>query len=180
MAALAAATAGLTGRLVAAAQAERERWGETRPVLVADRPLAAGDPLAGAVRTVRWPVGLAPPSALRAVPAGARTAGPVAEGAPLTAASLARGGPGGADRQRLAVPVANARLPLRVGDRVDVWATVDPAVTGAAVATRRVARAATVASAGSRSVVVAVAADEVPEVAEAAALATVTLVATGG
>lgn len=178
--ALATLTALLTNRLLTETGRTRERWGRTRPVLVLRHPVAAGDPLAGSVETVRWPVALTPRRAVTTLPSEARAAGPLDRGAPVTAAAVAPADLGrSGDRRRVAVPVGAARLPLARGDRVDVWATVDPSLTRGRLATRRIADDAIVASAGNRSVVVAVDPREVADVAEAAALATVTLVATG-
>jgi hypothetical protein len=68
-------------------------------------------------------------------------------------------------------------LAVQVGDRVDVWTTdVDlPGTEGARAA--RVARRATVTEVDDASVTVAVTAEEVPDLARAAALAPVVLVA---
>jgi Flp pilus assembly protein CpaB len=175
--ALAAATGLAVSRTLSAAEAARQRWGRTRTVVVATRPLATGDALAGATRTVAWPEGLLPDAAVREVPPGARAAGPIDGGAPLTRGLLATGDDDG--RRRVALPVGSAPLPVRPGDRVDVWATTDPSLGGGTLATRRLAVGAEVTSAGDAAVVVAVAPDEVPDLAEAAALATVTLVAVG-
>ena len=177
VAALAAGTGLLVSRAVASAESARHRWGDTRTIQVAARARAAGEPLAGAARPERWPVGLVPEAALAEVPPGARAAGPIDAGAPLTAALVAEADDAG--RRRVAVPVGTAPLPLDAGDRVDVWATTDPSVGDGGLETRRLAAGAVVAWADHVSVVVAVAPDEVADLAEAAALATITLVAVG-
>jgi Flp pilus assembly protein CpaB len=174
--ALAALTGLLVSRAMAAAESARHRWGETRPILVAERARAAGEPLHGATRTVRWPVGLVPEGALTDVAPGARAAGPVDAGAPVTRALVASGDD---DGRRVALPMGGAALPLDPGDRVDVWATTDPSLGDGGLTTRRLATGAVVASADHAAVVVAVAPDEVADLAEAAALATITLVAVG-
>ena len=110
-------------------------------------------------------------------PAGARAAGPIDPGAPITRSLVDAADDAG--RRRVALPVGSAPLPLDPGDRVDVWATTDPSFADGVLATRRVAAGAVVASADHASVVVAVAPGEVAELAEAAALATLTLVAVG-
>ncbi|MCU1497959.1 MAG: hypothetical protein JWM47_1912 [Acidimicrobiales bacterium] len=179
VAALAAATAGLTGRLVARAEATQARWGATAMVLVVDRPLRAGTPLAAATSEAHWPVALVPPGALRSLPTRAVAAGPVATGTAVTPTILAPRRHHGPVGQRIAVPTGDTRLPLRVGDQVDVWATVDPSLAGQALATRRVASRATVTAVPGGTVVVAVTPAEVQGVAEAVALATITLVAVG-
>ena len=177
---LAVIVAAGVSRVVARANAAEDRWGRSRSVLVATRAVATGDPLAGRVRVASWPAGLVPDGWPIRLPVGARAAAPVAVGAPVTSASLTGGdGATSADVRRVAVPVGEAPLPLRRGDRVDVWATTDPSLADGKLATRRVATGATVVSAGSRAVVVSVGPTEVAAVAEATTLATVTLVATG-
>ncbi len=174
---LAAGTAVLVGRSMSAAESARHRWGRTRTILVAARARAAGEPLDGATRAVPWPEGLVPEGALTEVAPGARTAGPVDAGAPITRSLVDRGD--GDGRRRVALPVGSAPLPVGPGDQVDVWATTDPSVGDGGLATRRLAAGAVVASADHAAVVVAVAPDEVADLAEAAALATITLVAVG-
>lgn len=180
--ALALTTAAVTGHVLSGAEAARRRWGETRPVLVVERALQAGDALAGAVAVARWPTSLVPDGAmadLGDLPDGAVTSGSASAGSPVTEAVVARTGvEGDGDRRRVALSAGPARLPLERSDRVDVWATADPSLTGGDLATRRVATGAVVTSAKADSVVVAVEPDEVADVVEAAALATVTLVAT--
>jgi len=182
VAALAVTTAAITGHVLSSAEAARRRWGDTRPVLVVGRALQAGDPLAEAVTEARWPTALVAAGTLvRAddLPEGAVASGSATAGSPVTDALVARRGDDSGDgRRRVALPPGTAPLPLERGDRVDVWATVDPSLAGGELATRRVASAAVVTSARPDSVVVAIEPDEVAEVAEAAALATVTLVGT--
>jgi hypothetical protein len=180
-AALAVVAAAVVGSVVDRAQATRDRWGPTRTVLVLDRAVRAGDPLAGATEAARWPASLVPRGALDHLPAGARAAGPATAGTPLTRAGLApRLGGLGAGRRRIALPAGSARLPLRPGDRVDLWATTDPSLTeDGTLSTHRVAIGAAVIASSERTVVVAVEPREVADVAAAAALATVTVVATG-
>jgi len=128
--ALAAVAAGVVGHTVAAADQARERWGRTRPVVVARRALAPGHALSpGDVAVRAWPVGLVPPAALARRPAPGtvvRTA--VGVGQPVVPGDLGRrgrSGPGallGTDRRAVAVPRAEAPLPVRVGDTVDLYA----------------------------------------------------------
>lgn len=174
---LAVFTATLTGRVMAAAETSRHRWGDTRAVLVLDHDIARGDAVSGRFTAARWPVALVPEGALTHVDRRAIATGPMRVGAPLTDASVAE--PGIIGRRRVAVPVGQAPIPLEPGDVVDVWATTDPSLAGARLTTRRLATSATVTSTGHDSVVVAVRDDEVADVAEGAALATITLVATG-
>lgn len=177
--ALALAVAMATSHLLSTAAAARHRWGDTRTVLVTRHPVKAGDGLTGATEKMQWPIALIPEGTLTRLPTDARSVGALAGGMPITEAALVRAGGGGRDRKRIAVATNNARLPLRPGDRVDVWATVDPSLAGTDLTTRRIAVAALVTSATPRTVVVAVRAREVPGVAEAVALATVTLAASG-
>lgn len=173
---LALTAASITWRVVAGAEAARAEWGTTRSVLVAERPMAAGDPVDAVVER-RWPVALVPPGAIDALPPGARAAAPLAPGVPLTDAALIERGQG-LDRPRVALPAGANRLPLEPGDRVEVWTTVDPSLTGTAPTTRRVATDVTVVAADADTVVVAVDPEEVAPLADAVALATLTLVAT--
>ena len=174
VAVLAWGLATVVGRAQDQADTARSQWGRTTSVWVAQRPLRAGDPFAGAVRAERWPRAQAPAAALAAVPAGARASGPVDAGAALTTGLIEPAGPG---RRTIAVPLAEAHLPVRAGDRVDVWATADPAaVADGEPATRRVAADARIATASARSVVLEVDPAQVAAVAEAGSTATITLV----
>ncbi len=166
--------ASLVGQALERADDARQRWGRTTEVWVADRPLRAGERLDGAVGPRPWPDALVPPAAIRRAPSGARAAGPIDEGTALTGAMVEHDG---GERRTLAVPVPEARLPVHEGDRVDVWATADPAsVAEGATATRRVAVGARVAASTDRSVVLEVSPGQVAAVAEAGATATITLV----
>lgn len=175
---LAAATAGLTGQVLAGAESARRSWGQTLPVLVVDRAVETGEPLSAAVVEARWPKALVPAGALEELPDGARASGPLDPGSPVTDAVIAEVEPDGDGRRRMAIPLGPARLPLEAGDHVDVWATTDPSLAGGELTTRRVATDAEVTSTGQAAVVVAVQADEVAPLTEAVALATVTIVAT--
>lgn len=171
---LAAVLAALVGHAQDRADTARARWGRTRVVWVADRPVRAGDQLDGSVRATRWPTALAPRSAVGQVPVDARAAGPIDAGAAITSALVE---PQDTDRRTVAVPVGDARLPVQEGDRVDVWATADPStVPDGDDPTRRVASGARVAATSDRSVVLEVAPAQVAAVAAAAATATITLV----
>lgn len=175
VAVLAWALAALVGNAVEQADDARLRWGRTTTVWVADRALTAGEPFAGAVRSRPWPAGLVPEAALRSIPRRARAAGPVDPGTPLTGAAVER--PPVA-RRTISIPVPEAGLPVEVGDRVDVWATADPAAVAddRGQETRRVASAARVVRSGDRAVVIEVRPAQVESVADAAASATITLV----
>lgn len=175
---LALLTAGLVARSVADAEAARRAWGRTGTVLVVDRSRATGEDLAGAVVPVRWPRSLIPDGALTRLPAGARAATGAEPGTPVTAGLVADRTDPEAPR-RVALPRGEVSLPLEVGDRVEVWATVDPSLAGGAPATRLVAAGAEVRSVRESAVVVAVDPDDLDDVAGAAAFATVTIVALG-
>lgn len=177
--ALATATAGITGKAVAAGEAERSRWGETTTVLVATRSIRAGEVLGTLVRPERWPVAHVPTRAMSRLPPGGRARAALDAGMPITAAAVTNEKPGTASGlRRVAVPIGPASIAFKPGDRVDVWATVDPSLSEGRLTTSRVAIGGEVASASARSVVIAVEPGEIPDVAEAIALATVTLVAT--
>lgn len=177
---LAGLLAALVGRSLAVAERARARWGEARTVLVAARPLVAGEALdAAAVREVRWPVALVPAGALRSLPASAVAAGPLDAGVPLAAAAVEQ--PGSDGRRTLALPVGAASLRVEAGDRVDVWSVADPAtVADGAEQAERVAEAARVVGTAEGAVTVAVDEDEVEATAAASASARLVLVGSGG
>ncbi len=178
-------TAALVAQVVVRAEQTRARWGARQTVLVIDRPLAAGDPLTDALRVEDWPLALVPDGSFDnpdALPDGATASGPLASGTPLTDVAVLA--PDDASpRPRVAVPTGLAVLPLSAGDTVEVWATVVAGGLdggpGGGSGTRRVTGGATVVGADDETVVLTVDERDVAEVAEAAALATVTLVATG-
>lgn len=174
-----AGTAGaLTHRVVAAAEEAQHQWGRTTTVLVTTRPLAAGDPLTRAYRVERWPVALRPPAALTDVTPGDRAAVGLDAGVPLTAAG-SRAHRHVQDRRLLSIDLGPDHLAVEPGDHVDVWATVDPSLGTGRVRTELVVADAVVAQNRPRSVVVAVTDRDAGPLAEAVALATVTLVAHG-
>ena len=174
VAALAWLLASLVSGALHRAERTREQWGRTTEVWVAERSLRAGEQLVGAVRIRRWPAALAPRAAVERVAPTARAAGPIDAGAAITGAMVERSG---TERRSVALPLPDARLPVEDGDRVDVWATADPAtVADGAAATRRVAVGARVASSTAGSVIVEVPPNQVAAVADAAATATITLV----
>jgi hypothetical protein len=174
--ALAAVTASSIAHVAGAAADERARWGVRRAVLVARHDLAPGDALRDVeVRMV--PAALVPRGAARDasdrtvvawIGAGeivlARRLAP--DGLSATAARLPRGTRG------VAVPQGQAPLPVEVGDRVDLVATLD--TTSVTVATDAV-----VVAVNEDAVTVAVDRVDAPRVADAVASATVTLVLSG-
>jgi Flp pilus assembly protein CpaB len=180
VAAVSCVVAAVVGHAVNRAEHAQRDWGRTKPVLVAAEPIERGDDLAGATRSEAWPVGLVPDAALKEVLPGARAASRLDPGAPITRASLLDGAdPADPDARTVAVPADQHRLPVHEGDRVDAWATADPSlVADGEPLTRRVASGARVVAVTPETVVLAVAPGAVPDLAEAATTATITLVGT--
>jgi Flp pilus assembly protein CpaB len=122
--------------LVGSAEAARRRWGDARPVAVATRDLAIGDPLdAEAAEVRRLPAALVPRDALSAPPVGALARQPIAAGEALVAGRLAPMGLTGAaalvppGSRAVAVPLSPVPAPpLEVGDLVDLLAVVPPGI----------------------------------------------------
>ena len=189
---VAAGLAGLAGLAVGqvarAADDARSQWGDTRAVLVVTRPLDPGDRLRGATVRMDRPRAVLPEGALTTVPSDARAGRALVRGETLvrsavSARALAGFGGAGPDGERRIVAVSQARahLGLRVGDRVDVWSTLDSSIAGAGRATTsRVARGAEVVDVDRDTVALAVPIADTPAVAEASALGAVTLVGVPG
>lgn len=135
VAALAVATGLTVTSLVGAADAARDRWGDTRPVVVATRDLAPGDVLDGGATQIReLPAGVMGDAVLAEAPAGAVVRHPILAGEPVVAARLAPAGLAGAaalvpaGARAVAVPAGPvATPPLVVGDQVDVLAVLPTA-----------------------------------------------------
>jgi hypothetical protein len=189
VAALVVVTTSVVDRLLQEAAAAQARWGATRPVLVTTRPVAGGQPLAGVVRVERRPRAVVPPQALDVVAPDARAAAAIGPGEVITAVRVAgrTAGAGastwGAPRGRrvVALPAAHAPLAVAVGDRVDVWATFDPALAPQGVEpTALVAAGALVVATHGDVVTVAVDPADTRPVAHAAAVGSVTLVGVPG
>lgn len=122
-----ATTVAVTTFLRAAEQA-RDRWGETRPVAVAQHDLTPGDRLHGSTVEIRdLPTAVVSDAALETAPVGAVVRYPVAAGEPLVRDRFAPQGVSGVaalvpDGHR-AVGLPSGQLsapPLQVGDLVDV------------------------------------------------------------
>jgi Flp pilus assembly protein CpaB len=171
------------GRLDDDASARRAAWGASSVVVVASRDLAPGDVVAAADVVVdQWPVAVVPVGAVAEPPVGRTVVAPIVAGEAVVARRLAPAGLSGTaalvpDGMRaVAVPAGGSYglevPPLAVGDRVDVLVTVDgPADV--------VAHDAVVVAVGETATTIAVDASEVPDVAAAVALGTVTLALVG-
>ncbi|MGH9212624.1 MAG: SAF domain-containing protein [Acidimicrobiales bacterium] len=184
--ALVVLVAGATGLAVTAsvqaAEGVRERWGATRPVVVARRDLAIGETVDSSAVDVRdLPAVAVTDAALDEVPLGAVVRQPVAAGEPVIGDRLAPQGLTGVaalvptGSRAVAIPVGPAGIPpVEVGDQVDVLAmTAAPAdehghenedVTSAAAGSPAVAlvERAPVVDVGEAAVSVAVPAIDVP------------------
>jgi Flp pilus assembly protein CpaB len=137
---LAAATGLVVTSLVASAEAARDRWGRTRPVVVATRDLSPGDTIEVSDVEVRTlPEAAAGSTALREAPTGAVVSQPVVAGEALVGQRLAPDGLSGvaalvpAGQRAVAVPLGPMGAPpLSIGDLVDVLAVVPVAADGLA------------------------------------------------
>lgn len=174
--ALTALTVSTVSRVSGAAAAERDRWGERRPVVVARHDLEPGDALRD-VEVRMLPAALVPHGALRGADGQVVTAW-IGAGEVVLSERVAPGGlsataarlpPG---TRGVAVPQGVAPLPVEVGDRVDVIATLD--TTSVMVST-----GATVIAVGDDAVTVAVDRVDAARVAFAVATAAVTLLLSG-
>lgn len=176
---LASLLATLVGRSIAAAEHARSAWGRRIDVVVAARPLSAGDRIdADATRIEAWPAAVVPDGVLQGrVPTDAVAAGALAEGVPIATDALRPPGAADGARRTVALPLAAAALPVEVGELVDVWTVVDAAlVPDARARAERVAQGAEVIERRDASVVVAVARDEVEAIAAAATSSRLVLV----
>jgi Flp pilus assembly protein CpaB len=131
---VAAVTASSVHRVAAAADAERQRWGEAVAVVVAGHDLAPGDVVsADDVVAATWPAAMVPAGATASTAdAVGRTVGAaVVAGEVVLDVRLAPPGVTGAaallppGSRGIAVPAGPGTPTLAVGDHVDVLATVD-------------------------------------------------------
>jgi Flp pilus assembly protein CpaB len=183
----AATTAVLVTSVLSSAQAVRAGWGDTRPVAVVRRAVDAGARLApGDVEVVDWPDALVPSDALSHLPDRAIARVALADGEPLLATRLVRGGAGRvaatlpSGTRAVAVPTAPGTAPpVEVGDRVDVLVAVAPDAAGGGPPGFAVATDALVVAVADDAVTVAVERSEAPRVAAALGMGAVTLALVG-
>lgn len=159
------------------AEAERSRWGTTRPVLVTTTEVKAGHPIGRATRIEQWPRTLVPQQALghqSELPHGAVATIDLPAGMPLSPGQVSNN----QAKKRPSIAFANGdhTLVLNPGDVVSVWATADPSLSGGSPSTHRITKDAIVVTANSDSTVVAVEPKDLADAVAASALATVTLV----
>jgi Flp pilus assembly protein CpaB len=136
VAVLAVATLLTVASFVSAAGAARDRWGRTRPVVVATRDLVPGDVVgADAVEVRDLPEAVLGDAPVAEAPLGAVVRQPILAGEPVVAARLAPHGLTGAaalvppGHRAVAVPVGpTGAPPVALGDLVDVLAVLPPGV----------------------------------------------------
>lgn len=172
----------VVGRLTLDASAERTAWGPGEPTVVVLVDVAAGQSLGPDDVAVRLLPRIArPDDALVRVPDGAVAAADLAAGEAVVASRLAPSGTSPAaarlppGTRGMAIPDSDG-LPLRIGDTVDVLATVGP---GSNRPTVTVALGAKVVEVGEATVVVAVDLAQTERVAFALAAGVVTLALSG-
>jgi pilus assembly protein CpaB len=128
------ATMATVATILYATEAARARWGDTRPVAVADRSLAPGEAIDREAVTLQdLPASLVPDEVLADEPIGAVVRYPIAAGEPLTTARLAPMGVAGTaalvpeGHRAVGLPTSQLGLPpLRPGDVVDVLVVLPP------------------------------------------------------
>jgi Flp pilus assembly protein CpaB len=176
----------LHGALDAAAEGA-DAYGELVPVVVARRPLDAGDVIGpDDVEVAALPARLVPAGALDEAPIGRLVRHPILDGEAVAAARLAPDGAVGVaalllDGERaVAIPLPTHRVPLQVGQLVDVLATVDPLAAGGTRATTSVvAEGATIIAVDEHGVTVAAPAADAVRIATALSTSVVTLAVAG-
>lgn len=127
----------VTAHLMTSARTARERWTGAVPVLVSTRAIAADAPVDGdAVRLVSLPPALVSDDAIAALPTGARLAVAVEARTQITAALLAKDAAVVPESWRtVALPDDVVTPPLAPGQEVDVVAGGATLAPGAVVAT---------------------------------------------
>ena len=186
---LGTATVGLTVAALGAAEATRERWGSTRPVLVATHDLSPGDRLdADSVALSTLPRAMTPAAALSERPVGAVALHPILAGETVVPQRLAPAGLAGAaaligpGRRAVAVPRGPvAAPPLATGDLVDVLVVLPPGSdSGRDPPAFPVAERATVVDVDDDAISVAVSEDDAARVAWAVTQGAAVLALAGG
>ena len=158
--ALAASGGLVVARAAAGIDDARQAWGETRPVVVASADIAPGDALAGRASIRDRPSPAVPESALSSLPAGAVARQHIAAGEAIVAADVAAtAGP------RSLVP--DGWSAVAVAEAVPSGAVIGDPVVAVAGGVVLAAEGMVVGHAG-EAVLVAVPADEAPQVAHAA------------
>ena len=178
------------------AAARRQAWGDAVQVVVAARPLSAGDVVGPGDMTVQqWPAAMLPDGALAEVPAGRTVVAQIVAGEAVVADRVAPTGLRGVaalipeGHRAIAVPSSSGGFgtdvpAFAVGDRVDVLATfdvidVDDLEASRSEPTGIVARDALVVDVTETAVTVAVLEHDTTRVAFAVARGTVTLALIG-
>jgi Flp pilus assembly protein CpaB len=128
----------MVSTVLSRADAARRSWGATQTVVVARHHIAAGEELGpGDIDLAARPAALVPEHALRELPDGQRTSGPVEEGEILVTSRLAAQGAGALaatmppGTRAVAIPLEPGLAPpLTVGDRVDVLVALPAEAAG--------------------------------------------------
>lgn len=187
-----AATAGLAtyatvDSALARTTAGAAAYGDLVPVVVARQDLDPGQPVdAGTVEVRSLPADLVPADALRTIPDGRTVRTPVVAGEAVATTRISPDGSVGvagqlsATERAVAVPTDHHRPPLAKGQRVDVLATTDPALTGGRGPTAVVASGARVLDVDDTGITVAVEAEDANRLATAMATSVVTVVVAPG
>lgn len=174
--AVAAAITGLVVAAVAGLAGGGPSLGELTPVIVATRPVEAGEQLSGQNTQARQHPALTLPTGAVAALLGDEVASSaIHTGEVVTEARL--GGLPTGDRTEVAIPAHTALPPLAPGDRVDVLVTLPLPGDGSAQAqaTLTVATAAVVTNTAEHAVTIAVTEQELLPVASAVIQGSITL-----
>ncbi len=181
---LALTTAGLASDLVADARRAREQWGEHSRVLVTRALIEPGQPLTpDDVEHRDLPIAVVPPGAVTVLEPDATAVSAILPGEVVLAgrlsgrarAALVPNGTGA-----VAVPNGPGSPPLEPGDRVQLWATLDPFVAAEGARAREpVAREAVVLEVADDHALVAVDDDDLAATTNAVAQGAITVVLTG-
>lgn len=180
-----AAVSGGLGR----ADAAGHRWGPTRAVLVATRPIEVGHHVVAAdIELDEWPAGLVPPDAVVGAGEGRVAVAAIGAGEVLVERRLAPNGLRGAAAllppatRALAIPTLAGGLALEPGDLVDILSITDPYsldlapnAPASGPATETVSHATSVVAVSDDSITVAVPTADVGDVAAALSHGVVTL-----